>query len=422
VLASVPGTEAAKDAVLIAQIPTRIVIDPDEAAKEVKVTYDGEPRFEPIEGTSLTYAVNTADKVVNLDGTYYVCYQGIWFLSTSPTGPWTTAKTIPAEIYTIPASSPVYNITFVTQEETEDGNVEASYTSGYTGSYVSGAGASVVVVFGTGYYYPPYYYHPPYGYPYYYAYPPPFGYPYYGYGNTYYRSSYNPYTGTYGRSATTYGPYGSATVGQAYNPYTGTSARGVSTTTPYGRNSYAEAYNPYTRTYARTEQHSNYNGQWGSSTISNSRGTVQTGHAVSDEGAIAGARSSSGAAAVKVAGEGGTGGAIRTQGGDVYAGSDGNVYKKTDSGWTQVGGPSASTTQTMQAKGVRTQPAARQQGTTASQPKVSSAQTQELNKQSYDRSRSNYSSQQYSSSRAASSSYSRPTTTSRPSGGGMRRR
>src|SRR5690606_26837286 len=204
-LASVPGTEAAKDAVLIAQIPTRIIVDPEAAAKEVKITYDGEPRLEPNERTTLTHAVNTADKAVELDRTAYVCHQGVRLPAASPTGPWTTAKTIPAEIYDIPASSPVYNVTFVTQTETADGNVEASYTSGYTGSYVSGAGASVVVVFGTGYYYPPYYYHPPYGYPYCYHYPPAYGYPYYGYGNTYYRASYNPYTGTYGRSATTYG-------------------------------------------------------------------------------------------------------------------------------------------------------------------------------------------------------------------------
>ena len=32
---------------------------------------------------------------------------------------------------------------------------------------------------------------------------------------------------------------------------------------------------------------------------------------------------------------GGAGGAVKTQGGDVYAGHDGNVYKHTDSGWSK---------------------------------------------------------------------------------------
>ncbi len=34
---------------------------------------------------------------------------------------------------------------------------------------------------------------------------------------------------------------------------------------------------------------------------------------------------------------GGSGGAVKTQGGDVYAGHDGNVYKHTDSGWSKYG-------------------------------------------------------------------------------------
>src|SRR5690606_3946139 len=209
---------------------------------------------------------------------------------------------------------------------------------------------------------------------------------------------------------------------------------GVSTSTPYGRNSYAEAYNPYTRTYAQTEQHSNYNGQWGSSTISNSQGTVKTGHAVSDQGAIAGAKSTSGAAAVRKTGENGTGGAVRPKSGDVYAGSDGNGYKKTDSGWQQVGGAQPGTTQ---ARTTQAQPSAGQQPAPASakpsaaprttSSSVSAAQTQELNRQAADRSRGNYTSQQYSAARS-SSSYNRPSTGARPSsgarpsGGGVRRR
>ena len=60
VLSSVPGTEEAKDAVLIAQVPTVMEIDPKSAAAQAKVSYSGDPQFAPIEGTSLYYATNTS--------------------------------------------------------------------------------------------------------------------------------------------------------------------------------------------------------------------------------------------------------------------------------------------------------------------------------------------------------------------------
>jgi hypothetical protein len=53
VLASIPGTEEAKDAVLLAQVPTTVLVNPTAAAATVKVTYVGSPQFVVIEGTSL---------------------------------------------------------------------------------------------------------------------------------------------------------------------------------------------------------------------------------------------------------------------------------------------------------------------------------------------------------------------------------
>src|SRR5438094_1491608 len=108
ILASVPGTEEAKDAVLLAQVPTTMTIKPAEAQAKVKVDYSGEPKFEPIKGTSIAYATNTRDKVIKLEGIYYLCLQGVWFMAPAPTGPWTTCMSVPQEIYTIPPSSPVY--------------------------------------------------------------------------------------------------------------------------------------------------------------------------------------------------------------------------------------------------------------------------------------------------------------------------
>jgi hypothetical protein len=348
VLVSVPGTEQAKDAVLIAQVPTMVEVDPTKAAAQVNVVYNGTPEFKPIEGTSLTYATNTADKVIGVGNAYYLCLQGIWFMSPNPTGPWTTATLVPNSIYTIPPSSPLYNVTYVTQTTTPTGVVHASYTAGYFGSFIVGTVGGVIITVGTGYYYPPYFYYGI-GYPIYRPYAATYGYgSYYNfYTGAYgafrgvygpYRgatgfASYNPYTGTYARGGSVYGPYGSAAAGRAYNPYTGAYARGATVSTAYGTRSAASGYNPTTGVGAATRQGSSPYGQWGSSVVSNGNRTVQTGHVSNSQGTIAGARSSTGAAAIAGSGASGSGGVARSSSGDLYAAKDGNVYKKTGSGW-----------------------------------------------------------------------------------------
>jgi hypothetical protein len=338
VLSSVPGTSQAADAVMIAQIPTTVEVNAATAAQQVHIVYAGDPQFKPIETTSMLYAVNTTDKVIEVStNQYYACVQGIWFVSTSATGPWQTATSIPAAIYTIPPSSPVYNVTYVTQTVTSTGTVQSSYTSGYMGAFVVGVGIGAIIASGSGYYYPPYYYHPPYGYPACYNYPMTYGaYAYhpYPYGGVSYGASYNPYTGTYARSATAYGPYGSATAAQAYNPYTGTYARGGSVSTPYGTTSAAQAYNPRTGASASTVQSSSPYGQWGSSTVHTANGqTVNAQHTTTSQGTTAAAKSSSGAAFAGASGANNSGAVVRTASGDKYASANGNVYKNTGSGW-----------------------------------------------------------------------------------------
>jgi hypothetical protein len=356
VLVSVPGTEQAKDAVLLAQVPTVVVVNPTTAAAQVKVVYDGAPEFKPIEGTSMSYATNTADKVIKVDNLYYLCSQGIWFMSSNPAGPWTTATSVPSSIYTIPPSSPIYNVTYVTQTTTSDGNVQSSYTAGYLGSFVVGVTVGAIIAGGTGYYYPPYFY---YGgvYPIYHPYAATYGYgSYYNsytgaygvargvygpYGGATGYAGYNPYTGTYARGGSVYGPYGSASAGRAYNPYTGAYARGGTVTTPYGSRSAASGYNPSTGVGAATRQGSSPYGQWGSSVVSDGNRTVQTGHASNSQGTVAGARSSTGAAVVGGSGANGSGGVARSSSGDLYAAKDGNVYKNTGNGWQNAAGGSA---------------------------------------------------------------------------------
>ncbi len=332
VLSSVPGTEEAKDAVLIAQIPTVMEIDPKSAAAQAKVSYSGDPQFAPIEGTSLSYATNTADKVIKVGDVYYLCLQGVWFMSPNAQGPWTTASSVPQVIYTIPPSSPVYNVTYVTQTTTSSGTVQSSYTAGYLGAFVVGVTVGAVVCSGTGYYYPPYIYRPPYGYPVYRPYPVP-----YGYG-----SFYNTANGSYGRYATAYGPYGSATRAASYNPYTGTYKTGAAVSTPYGSRSAGQAYNPYTGTYAATRQGSSPTAQWGQSYVSNGNKSAYTQHYSTAQGTVGSVQGSQGGKAVGGSTAYGNAAVGKTSSGDMYAGKDGNVYKNTGSGWQKYDNSSGS--------------------------------------------------------------------------------
>jgi hypothetical protein len=376
ILSSVPGTEEAKDAVLIAQIPTVMEIDAKSAAAQAKVTYNGDPTFAKIEGTSLSYATNTADKVIKVGDVYYLCLQGVWFMSSNPQGPWTTASSVPKEIYTIPPSSPVYNVTYVTQTTTPTGTVQSSYTAGYMGAFVIGATVGAIVANGTGYYYPPYIYHPPYGYPVYRPYPVPYG--AYGYG-----SYYNTRNGSYGVYQTAYGPYGAATRAASYNPYTGTYKSGAAVATPYGSRSAGQAYNPYTGTYAATRQGSSPTAQWGQSYVSNGNKSAYTQHYSTAQGTVASAQGSQGGKAYGTSNAHGTTAVGKTSGGDVYAGHDGNVYKNTGEGWQKYDNGSWSTVDTQQAQQQKanSQQQAQQQKSTYQQQHATATQSSSANVQ-----------------------------------------
>lgn len=360
VLVSVPGSEAAKDAVLLAQVPTRVTLDPKQAAALVDVRYDGPPEFKPIEGTTLSYAANSPDRVIKVNNQYYLCENGAWFYASTPTGPWTTAPSVPSEIYTIPPSSPVYNVTYVTQTTSPSGYVDASYTAGYFGTFVLGLAAGAIIADGSGYWYPPYYHYPAYGYPVYRPYAATYGVgsfynPYTGaYGASRgvygpYRgvtgsASYNPYTGTYARAGSAYGPYGSRASAAAYNPYTGASARAGAVTGPGGSAAWAGARNPSTGAAAATRQASGVYGSWGSSVVQRGGTTTATRHATTASGRVGAARSSSGAAAVAGQGARGSGGVARTASGDLYAGRDGNVYRRSEGSWQRYDNGSWSNT------------------------------------------------------------------------------
>ena len=134
--------------------------------------------------------MNTAYEVIGTGGKYYLCYQGAWFVGPSPTGPWVLADSVPAAIYAIPPTSPVYNVTYVQVYSSSPQSV----TYGYTAGYVMGFVTAGVIVYGTGYYYPPVIIPAPV--PVYYPYP-------YSYAGGVW---YNPATGAWARGGTSTAP------------------------------------------------------------------------------------------------------------------------------------------------------------------------------------------------------------------------
>lgn len=319
VLVFVPGTIEASDAVLLAQVPTTAVVNKAEAESKVKVNYDGDPQFKPIDGTSLQYATNTQEKIIKFGDLYYLCFQAVWFMSTTPTGPWKTADTVPKEIYDIPPSSPVYNVTYVTQTNATSTTVESNTTAGYFGMFIMGAVVGATIAYGTGYYYPPYIYWGPHPYPVYRPWPVT-----YGVG-----AVYNPWTGGFAVGRSAYGPYGAAHTAAWYNPATGRYGRSASVQGWYGGRSAASSYNPWTGSYAHTQQGHNPYGQWGSSVATHGNQWIQTGHVTTSRGTTAGYNTSTGAHGVVHTGANGTV-VHNNNGNSIYAGKDGNVYRKDD--------------------------------------------------------------------------------------------
>lgn len=170
---SIPGTDEAKEALYEQQIPQTAEVNRKQATTEV--TYDGKPKFDKVEGTNLSYAINTESTVLYINNVYYVVDNAVWFQSNSAQGPWIVSTKRPDEVEKIPPSSPVYNVKYVYIYESTPEVVYVGYTPGYYHSYMYGG----VIVYGSGYYYRPWYGM--------YYYPRPVT---YGFG-----VHYNPYTG-----------------------------------------------------------------------------------------------------------------------------------------------------------------------------------------------------------------------------------
>jgi hypothetical protein len=390
VKAAVAGTPQAKEALIANAIPQVAEVKIADA-KIDPPKIDGEPKLAPIEGTSLQYVVNTATPIIQVSPTsFYALQDAVWFAGPSVTGPWSVATSVPSVIYTIPPSAPLHYVTYVRVYESTPTTVSVGYTSGYYGACVSHGS----VVYGTGYYYPPYvgtvWYGPPmtYGVGVGMTYTPwtgwtfgfgfgwswgavtvgwgwgaypwwgPVGWGYY-YPYPYYRPPYwgGAAWGPWGGGAV-WGPGGwAATTGNVYSRWGATSAvtrrsGGYNAWTGNAwRNAAGASYNSrtgtlsagqrsavgnvYTGGYAYGGRGSAVNTRTGGS-VSGGRvtaGNVRTGDQVT-AGRISGTTGSgqSGSAGWMRGEEGG----VARVGDDVYAGKDGTIYKRNDQGgWDQ---------------------------------------------------------------------------------------
>ncbi len=195
VRAAVPGTVESMVAMMEATLPRYTSVGP-EAAAALQVMYVGEPRFEPIEGTSLARATNSPGYVFQHNNFYYLCHDAAWFLSTQPDGPWSVAHSVPDDVYRIPASDPAYFVTFVTPVKHASNSRDRAhfeFNSGYLGEFSTG----VTVVHGTGWNYAPWLWYDPVGYPVYWSHPYTYG------GHT---GRYGPYDNRFYHYGNYWGP------------------------------------------------------------------------------------------------------------------------------------------------------------------------------------------------------------------------
>ena len=384
VLVSVAGTPQAKEAAIAATIPQTATVKRDV---QLKVAYEGAPKFEPITGTALAYAVNTATPVIRLaPDRFYAVNNGAWFVAVDPAGPWRVADAVPDVIYTIPVSSPVHYVTYVRIYGSTPEAVVVGYTPGYMGVVVAPGGT---VVYGTGYNCVGYV-----GFTDWYSCPVTYGvgagfalgldtgfafgfaagwgwgtavYPYWGpywhpYGPY---GPYGPWGGHWGytnlNQTNLYGRWGgAATVNHAWGTtWNGTdwSGRDWRGTTANGTNFAGRsgaAFNPYSGNYAAGRENARYNPTTGARGESRAgvEGNAYTGNAAAGRES-AGANPTTGTYHASqtgvtekngnvnvdsrgVAGNAKTGNAVAWDNGHVAVDHDGNVYQHNDNGsWSQ---------------------------------------------------------------------------------------
>ena len=80
-----------------------------QATGHAHVSYQGEPQFASIEGTSITYATNTPETVLKINRSFYFRYTyynhastgQVWVTSSGAQGPWLPAYVVPQDVIAI---------------------------------------------------------------------------------------------------------------------------------------------------------------------------------------------------------------------------------------------------------------------------------------------------------------------------------
>ena len=387
VKASVPGTRQAEEAAIANSLPSTVKVDRKKARMDPPPQYEGTPQLRPIDGTPLHYVVNSATPVIQAeDRSWYACQNGVWFVAAAATGPWRVATSVPAVLYAIPPSSPLHYVVYVRIYRFDEDFVWVGTTPGYYGTVV---GPDGLVVYGTGYVYPPYV-----GSTLYVSYPVTYGYgsnpcwtPWVGwafgfavgwamsddyswwcacppapYWGSYYYFCYGAYYNAYG-GITAWGPYGWAgTTGYIYHqqgPWTGVSRAAAGYNAWTGNEwatSYGRAYNSTTGTRVigqRGAVENVYTGNYaygGRGAFYNEEtGAAGAGRKVTWGNEDAGKQGTAGRATVynpntgqatHISGIKGEDGGVLNVGGHVIAGKDGNYYRPDgQGGWEQITRP-----------------------------------------------------------------------------------
>jgi hypothetical protein len=383
VLPSVASTPQAQEAAIANTIPQTATV-PLKNGPAFTPSFDGPPQYSPIPGTQLTYVVNSSAPLIQVSPTsYYAVTAGVWFTAAQVTGPWTVATSVPAVIYGIPPSSPIYYVTYVKIYEATPTVVYEGYTPGYLGVVVEPSGT---IVYGTGYAYTPWigsvWYPAPVTYtvaaaPVYNPYVGfTFGFamglataawytPYYGgyYGAYYHPAYWGGYPCCATASANVYGHWGSATYSGTRSWYAGGGVAGTTASGAYynsrtgtaGTYNAGKQYNAYTGNYTRGYDRTADGAAGGSGSAARAAnyneytGQRSTANAVSGTGAGGSSYNRAGASTAGPEGNAHVGGGstynaatgktntwgTASMGNNHYADVNGNVYRNTGDGWQQ---------------------------------------------------------------------------------------
>jgi hypothetical protein len=380
VLSTIAGTPQAQEAVIASTIPQTATV-PRVNGPAFTPAFDGAPQFRPIDGTPLSYVVNSDLPLIRVaPDSFYAVQTGVWFTASNVTGPWIIATSVPPVIYAIPPSSPLFYVTYVKIYETTPDSVYVGYTPGYTGSVVSADGT---VVYGTGYWYQPWIgddfypvpltyginavpiYNPYVGFAYAFGYPAALD-PYWYWGTPYYAPAYWGTTccGTVSANTNVYRAYGDTVASGTRSWYEDSNGK-VGTT---AQGSYANARTGTTGTYSGSRSYNPNNGNLDTSTnrtFNTANGTsgsvdrsgqydTETGARTYDSNmsaTTAGGSTVDRSASASMGSDGFQRDASTTvndaqtgqsythdsgsPGGGYYAGDDGNVYRNNGNGWEQ---------------------------------------------------------------------------------------